>query len=140
MGGDDELDGGEVASGSPASKAAKALVSQKVKTKLVIPVLVWNYGGFLEGASCSPHLNAFVEDAASLSSFLSLPPGGVPVRLLAPLSSPPRTKLPPGPILLRPLLLLREPNMLEGPKDIGGLVFLVVFSRRRSSVPTLLDA
>jgi hypothetical protein len=44
MGGDEELDGGEVASGSPASKAAKALVSQKVKTKLVIPVLVWNYG------------------------------------------------------------------------------------------------
>jgi len=61
------------------------------------------------------------------------------VRLLAPLSSLPRTKLPPGPRFLRPLLL-REPNMLEGPKDGGWLVLLVLLRRRRSSLPTLLDA
>lgn len=96
-------------------------------------------GGSGDKQSCNPHLNAFIEDAASLSSFLSFPAGGVPVRLLAPLSSLPRTKLPPGPRFLRPLLL-REPNMLEGPKDGGWLVLLVLLRRRRSSLPTLLDA
>jgi len=81
-------------------------------------------------------LKALTEDVGSLSSFL--PAGGVPVRLLAPLSSPPRTRLPPGPKFLRPLLL-REPNMLEGPKDMGWTV-RAFLRRRRSSVPTLLEA
>ena len=82
------------------------------------------------------YLNALIDEAASLSSFL--PAGGVPVRLLAPLSSLPRTRLPPGPRLRR--LLLRDPSMLDGPNDMGWLVFRAVRRRRRSSLPTLLDA
>lgn len=61
------------------------------------------------------------------------------MRLLAALSSLPRTKLPPGPRFLRPLLL-REPSRLDGPKDTGWLVLRVVRNRRRSSLPTLLEA
>lgn len=83
------------------------------------------------------YLNALREDTASFSSFF--PAGGVPVRLLAPLSSPPRTRLPPGPRFLRPLLL-REPNMLDGPKEAGWLSVRDVLRRRRSSLPTLLEA
>jgi hypothetical protein len=84
------------------------------------------------------YLNALIDDDASFSSFL--PAGGVPVRLLAALSSLPRTRLPPGPRFLRPLLL-RDPSMLDGPNEIGGwLVFRLVRNRRRSSLPTLLEA
>lgn len=82
------------------------------------------------------HLNALIDDAASLSSFFA---GGVPVRLLAALSSLPRTRFPPGPRFLRPLLL-RDPSMLDGPNETGWLVFLLVLNRRRSSLPTLLEA
>lgn len=87
-------------------------------------------------AGTIPYLKALIDDAASLSSFFT---GGVPVRLLAALSSLPRTRLPPGPRFLRPLLL-REPSMLDGPNDMGWLVFRLVLNRRRSSVPTLLEA
>lgn len=80
------------------------------------------------------YLKAFMEE---LSSFLL--PVGVPVRLLAALSSLPRTRLPPGPRFLRPLLV-REPRRLEGPNDMGWLVLRVARRRRRSSLPTLLEA
>lgn len=89
------------------------------------------------------YLKALIDEEASLSSFL--PVGGVPVRLLAALSSLPRTKLPPGPPgppgpRFRRPLLLREPSMLDGPNDGGWLVVRAVRRRRRSSLPTLLDA
>lgn len=77
-----------------------------------------------------------MDEVLSFSSFLLA--GGVPVRLLAVLSSPPRTRLPPGPRFRRPLLL-RDPNMLDGPNDMGCVCVRPVLSRRRSSLPTLLD-
>lgn len=82
------------------------------------------------------YLNALADEAGSLSSFFGV---DAPLRLLAALSSLPRTRFPPGPRFLRPLLL-REPSMLDGPKDIGCVVFRLVRRRRRSSVPTLLEA
>jgi hypothetical protein len=117
------FDGGEVAMLS--SKLARALQATLVKT------------GSEKGVRIESYLNAFIDAEASLSSFF--PAVGVPERLLAALSSLPRTKLPPGPRFLRPLLL-RDPSMLDGPKDIGWVLLRVVRRRRRSSLPTLLDA
>jgi hypothetical protein len=112
IGGEEGLDGGDVAKLSRSSRLARALQSGELAFLNLGDRCPWNK------QSCNPHLKAFIEDAASLSSFLSFPAGGVPVRLLVPLSSPPRTRLPPGPRVFR--LLLREPpNMLEGPKDMG---------------------
>lgn len=119
------FEGGEVAMLSRSSRLARALKKMGLvtdKTKISI--------------ARSTYLNALIDEEVSLSSFLEV---GVPFRLLAALSSLPRTKLPPGPRFFRPLLL-REPSMLEGPNDMGWLVLRVVRRRRRSSLPTLLEA
>lgn len=119
--GDVGFDGGEVAKLSRSSKLASALSFVRYCCHIRV---------------VRTYLKAFIEEAASLSSFL--PAGGVPVRLLAALSSLPRTRLPPGPRFRR--LLLREPSMLEGPNDMGWLADRPVRRRRRSSLPTLLEA
>jgi len=84
-------------------------------------------------------LNALVLDSSFFS--LSFPAGGVPVRLLALLSSP-RLSSPPGPRPRRPLLV-RPPSRLGGPNDpvpvLLGLRAFRVPSLRRSSVPTRLE-
>jgi len=86
-------------------------------------------------------LKAFVLDSSFLSFSFT---GGVPVRLLFPLSSRWDSRLAEGPRVLRGPLFVRPLRRLVGPKEPGPAAWLGFLearlpSRRKSSVPILLE-
>lgn len=123
-GGDAGLDGGEA--GPSFSRAARAL----------------NELAVISGSNkIMSYLNAFVLDSSFFS--LSFCTGGVPVRLLLPLSSPRESKLAPGPRPRRPLFV-RGPSIPAGPREpvpvlLGLRAALRLPNLRRSSVLTRFE-